>query len=229
MNTDKELTIKFLMQEANGLYQELQKSGELKILSETELMHRYASLKTGPITDISDIADDEVPPINMKMINNVIKAAKIYNNIHKQKNKTITFSIVLKTVAMAASIIFVIGIGLTMILDSTKASFVFIDQTSQETTDYAIRVRTNGDVAGVFHDDFTKQLKTVLTDALSNEEGAFSCTLLADNNSGNEVLLTVKKIDSGRSVTKSIQLTTPINTHNLLSKVVPKIIKELSN
>ncbi len=223
MKTDKELTIEFLQEEAPKLYEELQASGELDTLSRRELVNRYASLANEPMTDISD---DDIPPVNMDMIVNVIKTSKARNKQAICKKAVFTFSI--SKLAIAVSAIVVLGIGISMMISSNTTTFQFTDLTSQETTDYDIRVHNNETSNLIFHDDFVKLLNSILEQRLKllEDGNSYFCVLSPVEDCGDKVQLTIHNQNNGQTATKELLLKSNKQLNNFLHGAVSEFIQK---
>lgn len=221
MTTEKELTIQFLRQEAPDFYKMMAESGKLEKLPEEELIHLYASSITAPIVDISDVSDDELPPPNLKMIENALKKAKELDKCNKPHS--LNFFIMLRRTAMAASILLCIGLGLNVLISSDNREFLFSNETSQETTDYAVRVRGASAAELIFRDELDALIKEVVSLNISKAEGKVTCTVKPDKNQGNIVWIIISagdKFSSGK-----ILLTTKKDVKKQLFSIIPNMLE----
>jgi len=229
MITDKELNIEFLKEEAPKLYEQLKSSGELNSLTGKELIARYAASQTEPLTDISDMTVDDVPPVDMTAIKTALKKAKLHEIKEQSSRSDSLTGVILKKLAAAAVITALLAIGLHSAGRPEKVVFEFKDFTSQETTDYAIRVHAEHMAAGVFHDELVSEIDRLLIKeaAILHNGKSFICSLLPVND-GMSVQLKIQNADYTLSCSEYIKLDTKESIYRQLAIVIPRMLNEVS-
>lgn len=224
MNEDKALTIQFLKLHAPELYSSLNTSGRLEQLSEEELTHLYASSQTKTIpgfSPISEIPEDQLPEPNLKMIDNLMIEAKEFDKCNRQR--TLSMFMVLKRTAVAAGILMCIGLMFHFQTVREQPRLVFTDHTSQETTDYAIRLRGTVDTEAVFQDELVTMVEDIITSNLSKTSGNVNCRI-EPYESGGSVVYLVISTEKGQRTTK-IELTTKTEVKQQLLAEIPKMLQ----
>lgn len=220
MSTDKEITIQFLKEDNPELYKSLKEAGDLERLSEDELLHIHASSAT-EFVDVSDVKDSDVEPVNMDVIANVMKEAKRFNAT-LEKKATPSFFLISRKMAVAAAV--VLCLGITLWLSSSSSNVHFTDFTSQETTDYAVRMKGSDDSCNIFQEE----LVTTVIDIVSencNGVGEVNCSLSAVADRGDVVILTVSTESKKSSI--KIELTNKDDVEAFLKNAIPKAIGDL--
>ncbi len=218
MSTEKEVTIQFIKEDNPELYKKLKKSGDLNRLSADELLHIHASSAT-EYEDVSDISDDEIEPVNMTVIDNVIK------QVQNKKSHKPKFYLIINKLAIAASVLICLGLLITNLTES-QGTITFVDNTSQETTDYEIRVHSDETSTEIFQDDFFENLKLIINQYASNLSEDIICTTLPVVERGDAVI--IKLSTNEKSETALITLTDKNDVNKQLISVLPEMITKLT-
>jgi len=219
MDLDKELTIQFMKEDNPELYQKLKKSGELERLSHGELVHLHA-LSATECEDVSDISDDDIDPVNTDMIDDIVTRVQ-----QKQKKKA-RLHFIINKVALATSFLVCFGVILTYSLFAPYEKDSFIDTTSQETTDYAIRVHCSEGSSGLFHSEFISELKRIVHNNAAKLPGSLRCRVLPVSGNGQAVV--IKLAVNNRSEYAEISLKDKNKVISQLEAVIPNMMKKLA-
>lgn len=221
MTSEKELTIQFLKMEAPEFYQMIVETGKIDTLSDEELTHLYASSLTEPIVDISDISAEELPVPNTEMVEIALKKSK--ERSKPSTPHTLNFFIKLRRFAMAASVLLCFGLAINVIISSNEKQITFIDETSQETTDYAIRVRNGAESTGIFKNELNKIVKEIVLQNIRDVDKDINCTLKPDTVEGDVVYITIST--ENKSSSAKITLTNTEDVKKQLISIIPKMLE----
>lgn len=225
MPFDKQDVINDLKRNHPEIYRELSMSGELETMSADEILFLDASGAT-EAPDLSHISESDLPPLDMDIINAVMAQTEEVEKVEDLKTveKPKVFLTLKKVASIGVACLVVILLVLAIVDSHPNVSV--IDATSQETTDYAIRVRGDN-YDGIFHSDFITIVEDVLEKYQPTLRRPIKCLITPVKDSGDKVWLTL--LVGKRSERREILLTSKAELTVTLDTIIFKMLTKLSS